>query len=89
MRRVPVPLSRASRSGAWSGDEHAGRSTRAVSGSSAAHTAAHSSAPCTSPDGEETATSASSSRSARRAMSAAPSRTQGSMAGKGTFAPGE
>ena len=52
-------------SSAWSGEEHGTRSSVAVSGSSAAHTAAHSSAPFTSPEGDETPTSASSSRSAR------------------------
>ena len=60
-----MPRSRASRSGAWPGEEQGGRSTSASAGSSAAQIAAHSSAPCTSPEGEETATSASSSRSAR------------------------
>ena len=65
IRRVPVPRSVASRSGAWPGEEQGTRSTRAASGSSAAQIAAHSSAPWTSPDGEDTATSASSSRSAR------------------------
>ena len=70
----------ASRSGAWSGEEHGMRSIAASSGSSAAHTAAHSSAPWTSPDGEETPTSASSSRTARLPISAAAARTQGSIA---------
>src|SRR5215218_2501530 len=84
IRRVPVPVSRASRSGAWSGLEHGMRSICASSGSSAAHTDAHSSAPCTSPDGEETATSASSSRTARRAISAAPACTHASMGRQGT-----
>ena len=74
-----MPRSVASRSGAWPGEEQAGRSTSASAGSSAAHTAAHSSAPCTSPDGEETATSASSSRSARRAISRASRCTHASI----------
>ena len=83
-RRDPVPLSRASRSGAWSGEEHGTRSISASSGSSAAHTAAHSSAPWMSPDGDETPTSASSSRTARLPISAAAARTQGSMPPDGT-----
>src|SRR5215217_2053436 len=69
MRRAPVPASRATRSSAWSGEEHGTRSSAASSGRRAAHTARHSSAPWRSPEGEETATSASSSRSARRAIS--------------------
>src|SRR5215213_1037083 len=79
IRRVPLPCSVASRSGAWPGEEHGGRSTSTSSGSSAAQIAAHSSAPRTSPLGDETPTSASSSRSARRAISPAPSETHGSM----------
>src|SRR4051794_3571904 len=79
MRRVPVPVRRARRSGAWSGLEHGMRSIWASSGRSAAQIEAHSSAPCTSPDGLDTATSASSSRTARRAISAAPACTHGSM----------
>ena len=85
IRRVPFPRTRASRSGAWSGEEHGGRSTSASAGSSAAQTAAHSSAPWTSPDGEDTATSASSSRSARRAIASASRWTQGIHACPGTL----
>ncbi len=82
---MPVPCRRASRSGAWSGEEHGGRSISASSGSSAAHTATHSSAPCTSPDGEETATSASSSRTrAPRDLRRLPACTHGSMGGQAT-----
>src|SRR5829696_8645654 len=84
IRLLPVPVRRASRSGAWSGLEHGMRSISASSGSRAAHTEAHSSAPCTSPDGEETATSASSSRTARRAISAAPACTHASMGPQAT-----
>src|SRR3954470_2680899 len=68
-RPSPVPASRATRSSAWSGEEHGTRSSAASSGRRAAHTATHSSAPWRSPEGEETATSASSSRSARRPIS--------------------
>src|SRR5215218_2010348 len=70
MRPVPVPCTRARRSGAWPGDEHGTRSVMAPSCSSAAAIAAASWAPLMSPDGDETPTSASSSRSARSAMEA-------------------
>src|SRR3954451_1503710 len=73
MRPLPVPRRRATRSGAWPGEEHGTCSTVARSGSSAAAIAAASCAPLTSPDGDDTPTSASSSRSARSAMSPAPS----------------
>src|SRR4051794_34746651 len=79
-RREPVPRRRATRSGAWPGEEHGTRSISAASGASATHTDAHSSAPWRSPDGEETATSASSSRGARRAISSAERATHSSMA---------
>src|SRR3954447_16963641 len=82
--REPVPRRCATRSGAWSGEEHGMRSIAASSGSSAAHTAAHSSAPWTSPEGDEMPTSASSSRGARLPISAAASCTQGSMTRHGT-----
>ena len=79
-RRVPVPRSRASRSGAWSGLEHGDALDLAPRRAAARRTpTTHSSAPCTSPEGEETATSASSSRTARRAISSLPACTHASM----------
>jgi len=78
-RRDPVPRRTATRSWAWSGEEHGIREMSAASGRSAAQTAAHSSAPWTSPEGDDTPTSASSSRAARRPISAAAVCTQESM----------
>src|SRR4051812_28894450 len=73
-----VPVTRATKSSAWSGVEQGTRSIRAASGSRAAAMAAASSAPRMSPDGVETPTSASSSRAARAAICAAPSLIQSS-----------
>ena len=82
-RRSPVPRTRATRSSAWSGDEHGTRSTSAPGGRSARTAATAASAPGMSPDGDEMSTRLRSCSGARAAIRSACSEIHLRIGGRG------